>query len=367
LPFFLAVERFSGYCFLDRPFYQKVVHYFLHFAPPGWEIHPFCDGYWCRTDDPEWPGFFSQNPFNIYAQRSGLELAKKWAQDRSSPEIFKLHLLDVFIPDSVKPKQSLTGDASQVQSFPDTGFISLHTCLEDQTKDTALLARASRYGSGSHQHPDQGSFALIHKGTALISPSGYFGRGWGSRHHMEWTNSTRAHNCILVDGIGQEAWSHLDTGRVICCGKKEDLLYGELDLTEAYPMLKSWNRQFTLSEKGVLVIKDHIEADKPVTISWLLHALSRPDKSSSGMVTLIRNGIHLAILPVCGLTDAVAITDEFAVDVNEGVPLEYQVSMPKQYHMKWDTLPAASHDIIVSFSINGADEDIRRMLQSWNA
>jgi hypothetical protein len=366
LPFFLAVERFSGYRFLDRPFYQKVIHFFLHFAPPGWEIHPFGDGYWCLSDDPEWPGFFSQNPYNIYAQRSGLDLAKKWARDSSSPEIFKLHLLDVFIPDSTGPKQSLAGKVSSIRSFPDTGFISLHTNLEDQSKDIALLARASRYGSGSHQHPDQGSFALIHKGRALISPSGYYGRGWGSRHHMEWTNSTKAHNCILVDGNGQEAWSHRDTGRVIRCDKKGDLLYGELDLTEAYPMLKVWNRRFYLNEQGVLVVRDHIESDQPVTISWLLHSLSQP-KESDGVVTLVRNGIHLAIRPVCGLLDTVEITDQFAVDVNEGVPVEYQVSMPKQYHMKWDTLPGASHDIVAAFCINGAEHDINRILRCWNA
>jgi len=362
LPFFMAVERFSGYRFLDRPFYQRVIHFFLHFASPEWEIHPFGDGYWCRSDDPEWPGFFAQNPYNIYAQRSGLELAKKRMRELPKPEIFKLHLLDIFIPDGEPPKENITGEVTPARSFPYAGFISLHTNLEDQSRDIALLARASRFGSASHQHADQGSFALIYKGTGLISPSGYFGWNWGSRHHREWTKSTRAHNAILVDGTEQEAWSHRATGEIISCSQKENLLYGELDLTAAYPMLKVWNRRFYLEPGGILVVKDHIEADKPVTISWLLHTLSEPKEGNEGIVSLERNGIHLDIRPVSGLIKSCSITDKFDVDINEGVPPKYHVTMPPQFHLTWHTPSAACHDIIVSFHIDGADADIEKML-----
>ena len=81
LPFFCAVERFSGVSFLRRPFYQRLIRYFQHFCPPGWEIHPFADGYWCKPDDAEWPGFFAQNPYHIYAERFGSELTRKWSQE----------------------------------------------------------------------------------------------------------------------------------------------------------------------------------------------------------------------------------------------------------------------------------------------
>jgi len=276
LPFFMAVERYAGVRFLDRPFYQKVIQYFLHFCPPGWENHPFCDGYWCRSDDLEWPGFFAQNPYRLYAERSGIELAKQWSAVSASPEIFKLHLLDIFIPDGNPPSHSLTGSITRARDFPGAGFISLHTSLADQDKDTALLARASRYGSASHQHADQGSFALIHKGKTLISPSGYFGRGYGTRHHLEWTKSTQAHNAILVDGVGQARNSHLATGKIVSCSEINGLLQAELDISEAYPMLTSWIRRFTLYNNGILVVHDRIESEKPVIISWLLHTLSEP-------------------------------------------------------------------------------------------
>lgn len=354
LPFFMMVERFSGYSFLDRPFYQRLIHFFIHFAPPGWESHPFGDGYWCLSDDEEWPGFFAQNPYRLYAQRFGPDLARKWAQSAAAPEIFKLHLLDIFIPDSKSKASNLTGEVTRVRSFPYTGYVSLHTNIEDQSRDTALLARASSYGSASHQHPDQGSFALIHRGITLISPSGYFGRGYGTRHHTEWTNSTRAHNAILVDGLGQERWSHRATGKIISCDDHGDYLQAELDLTAAYPMLKTWTRRFILYTRGLLVVKDHIEAEKPVTISWLLHTLSEPVLDQNGRVSLDRKGVHLDIYPISGLSGACQISDKFAVEVNEGVPEAYRVTMPQQYHLTWTTPAASFHDIEAALSIDGA-------------
>lgn len=359
LPFFMAVERFSGYSFLDRPFYQRLIHFFMHFSPPGWESHPFCDGYWCTSDDPEWPGFFAQNPYRLYAQRFGPELAKQWAKEAAAPEIFKLHLLDIFIPDGKSTGGSLTGEVTRTRAFPYAGLISLHTDLENQDKDIALLARASRHGSASHQHPDQGSFALIHKGTTLISPSGYFGRAYGTRHHREWTNSTRAHNAILVDGVGQESKSHLATGKIISCGEKGDLLHGELDLSAAYPMLKTWRRRFLLNSKGVLIVKDHIESEKPVTISWLLHTLSKPIETGNGRVSVDRKRVHLDICPLTASLGTCHISDKFAVDINEGVPEAYQVTMPPQYHLTWTTPAESCHDITVAFLIDGAVLDIK--------
>jgi hypothetical protein len=111
-----------------------------------------------------------------------------------------------------------------------------------------------------------------------------------------------------------------------------------------------------------LVVKDKIEANKKVAISWLLHTLSQPQADGNGLVSLERNGINLSIKPITGLPLDCRISDKFAVDINEGVPQEYHVSMPQQYHLQWDTSPAESHDIVVAFYIDGADVDIRDLL-----
>lgn len=349
LPFFSAVKRYSGVDFLKRPFYQRFAGYLQHFCPPGWENHPFGDGYWCRPDDIEWPGFFAQNPYHIYAERFGGELLRKWSKDAQNQEIFKLHLLDVFLPEGEPEEDSLAGGVTRAREFPDAGFISLHTDPAHPERELALLARASRYGSHSHSHADQGSFALMAGGTALISPSGYFGRQYGSRHHFEWTNQTVAHNTILVNGRGQKPFSYKTTGKVLYARDKDGKLTGAIDPSDAYEQVKEWTRSFELKDDE-LIVSDRIELNEPGEITYLLHALSRPHLTEQGM-TLARNGWTLDVLPEAGGLEHPVIEDRYAVDLNADIPEKYQVSMPEQFHMRWTTPVKKTHEIRVRYKV----------------
>lgn len=356
LPFFNAVDRYVGISYLNRPFYQRLAHYMLHFADPMAENHPFGDGYWCRSEDAEWPGFFAQNPFRIYAAKFGPAEAVEMERQIKQPALFKLHLLDIFLPVcKAGQQQHITGKAEKAQSFPYAGLVSLRSELvpkEGRASGIAALARASRYGSASHSHPDQGSFALFYNGTALISPSGYFGRAFGSQHHQWWTNSTRAHNCILVDGEGQKRESHEAVGEILACAEKEGIYTAELDLTKAYPMLQKYVRRLILDEKTcTLTVKDDVYADKPLQLDWLLHSLSQPTATEDGCITIERNGVRLEVQPQKGLDVHAKITDQFDVDLNEGEPEAFHVTMPPQYHMAWRTERKAEHHISVQMKI----------------
>lgn len=349
LPFFSAVERFSGVSFLKRPCWQRLIRFFQHFCPPGWENHPFGDGYWCLSDDAEWPGFLAQNPYHIYAERFGGPLTRKWSREAQRQEIFKLHLLDVFLPEGEPTPDSLAGKEERACAFPDAGYISLHTNPACPEGELALLARSSRFGSQSHGHADQGSFALLCGGVALISPSGYFGRQYGTRHHIEWTNSSAAHNTILVNGEGQKTFSCFATGEICGAWDEGGQLRAQIDPSGAYEHVQKWIRSFTLHE-GELLVEDHIELDAPGEISWLLHALSRPQIVGNAM-HLARRGVQLRIVPEKGGLHAPQIADQFSVDLNEGEPEQYHVRMPEQYHMQWKTPRAQTHDIAVRFLV----------------
>ena len=359
LPFFSAVARFSGKNFLDRPFYQNLPHFFLHFSPPGWASHPFGDGYWCLPDDAEWPGFFAQNPFRVYAERApGLALARRFAEQLGAPEIFKLHLLDIFLPAMPPPDTCVAGELERARAFPDAGFVSLHTDIARPERDAALLARASRFGRVSHQHADQGSFALIHRGRTLITPSGYFGSAFGTRHHAEWTQTTFAHNCLLIDGQPQPP-DFTATGSIISCGQEGNALCAALDLSAAYPALESYTRSFALDEQGGavrLTVRDCLKASRPVSVSYLNHTLSPPALSADGCVSVSRGGSLLVIEPLSGLAPVPQVSDSFGVGVNDGVPPEYHVQTPPQYHLSWESAPACEHYIAVSYIITDAAE-----------
>lgn len=351
LPFFMAVERFADVRFLDRPFYQRLPQFLLHFAEKERENHPFGDGYWCGSEDPEWKGFFAQNPFRLYAERFGPEEARIKAEQYAAPELFELHLLDVFLPEGRMPERGLTGEACAMGVFEGAGLASCQTNVADQAHGTGLLVRASRFGSVSHQHADQGSFALIRNNKVLITPSGYFGRCWGTKHHRNWTKTTKAHNCILVNGRGQETDSFRAAGRFTDWKHEENKrFFLRLDLREAYPMLEFYERSFELTEKE-LVIRDEIRSKEACEISWLLHMLDRPALQEDGTLVLEHGGERAVVFPdkaFCGTPD---ITGRFGTDVNEGVEEAFRVSMEDQYHVTFITQKKKQHYIEVKICI----------------
>ena len=235
--------------------------------------------------------------------------------------------------------------------FEGAGLASCQTNVADQAHDTGLLVRASRFGSVSHQHADQGSFALIRNNKVLITPSGYFGRCWGTKHHRNWTKTTKAHNCILVNGRGQETDSFRAAGRFTDWKHEENKrFFLRLDLREAYPMLEFYERSFELTEKE-LVIRDEIRSKEACEISWLLHMLDRPALQEDGTLVLEHGGERAVVFPdkaFCGTPD---ITGRFGTDVNEGVEEAFRVSMEDQYHVTFITQKKKQHYIEVKICI----------------
>lgn len=348
LPFFSAVERYGGTQFLKRPFYRNLTRFFLHFANPDYENHPFGDGYWCHPTDKEWPGFFAQSPCRYYAKRFGPREAIQQAEEAANPDLYLLHLLDVFLPlpkEEVRVSQEKLGN---VACFQEAGFFALHTDIQNAGNDICLLGRASKFGSDSHRHPDQGSFALFINGVSLISPSGYFGRKYGSIHHQQWLNSTRAHNAILVDGEGQPRNSRKSIGKILSVSEEAGERVAVVEMGASYEKLNRWERKFVLTD-GKLEIIDTIEAKEEVTISYPLHMLSLP-KEEDGKIVEERKGHRLEICPDESL-HLVEITDRFKVDLNEGEPKEYHVSMPTQYHVLLETVKKKNHYFKVTYII----------------
>ncbi len=346
LPFFSAVERYSGKSLFNRPFYHRYTNFLLHFCNYDYENFPFCDGYWEKPLSKEWPGFFAQNPFNVYADKFGPELAKKRCRGLSEQEIYYLHLLDLFLPTFKVGEKSLAKEPSDVAVFPDGGFIAMHTDMKSED-DICVMARASRFSHNSHRHKDQGSFALFSGGVSLISPSGYYGIGYGTSHHMNWTKSSKAHNTILIDGMGQENVPILEAvGKIVSVDEKNKTAV--LDMSTCYPDITKWQRTLHLKD-GCLTVKDEIEADKEVEITYCLHTLSRPF-ADGNKVKVERIGVKMDIIPDERLLLS-EISDKFDVDVNDGQPEEFHVETPLQYHIYYKTEKLKTHRFEVKYII----------------
>ena len=346
LPFFSAVYRYSGCTFLERPFFRNYARFLLHFALPDHELHPFCDGYWCTPDSAEWPGFFAQNPFRIYAGLSGLPEALEMEQKLAEPKLFYLHLLDIFLP-PIRTSTRKACPITDADAFYDAGFVSLHSDRTTPQEDLHLMARASKFGPGSHRQPDNGSFSLFCGGTALLCPSGYFGRECASTHHMKWYNTTKAHNAILIDGVGQNYLDYRHTGKILSCSLKDDgTKQAVLDLTESYPMLKEWVRTLTVVDKHTAVIEDTIIAENNVTVTYALHTMSPPQPSGEGF-SVKRGGKVMEVCPAPGQFVTRRLSDAYDVDLNADVPPAYHVTMPQQYHVYFETSKKSVHHLRV--------------------
>ena len=365
LPFFSAVNRYtenverfteqnaSG-SFFSRPFYRNYARYLLHFALPDHEIHPFGDGYWCSPESPEWPGFFAQNPFRVYAALSGLPEAEEYDRMLAAPKAYALHLLDVFLPGvkaAVPDGVRKTAPVTDADVFPDIGLVSLHSDRTQPQNDLHIIARADRFGSGSHRQPDEGAFVLFYGGTALLCPSGYFGREYGTQHHMQWLNTTKAHNAILIDGVGQTYRDFTQTGKIVSCEDKDDVRSAVLDLSAAYPMLTGWTRTIRILDGKTAEIEDRITADRPVTVTWCLHTLSKPEQDGQ-RVTVSRNGVALNVVPADNCFADCTLSDTYDVDLNAGVPEAYHVTMPEQFHTYYTTEKKSEHVIRVTMHIS---------------
>lgn len=346
LPFFSAVERYSGKSLFNRPFYHRYTNYLIHFCNYKYENYPFCDGYWEKPLSKEWPGFFAQNPFTVYADKFGPDLAKKRCKEYEEQDIYYLHLLDLFLPTLKAEEKSLAHDPENIAVFPDSGFIAMHTDL-DSENDICVMARASKFTHDSHRHKDQGSFALFCGGVSLISPSGYYGVGYGTNHHYNWTKSTKAHNTLLIDGLGQGEVPILDSvGKFLEVDKQSKKCV--MDLSSAYPNVTKWHRTLIL-ENNLLTVTDEIEAENEVDITYCLHTLSQPTASGNN-VKVSRKGVKMDIIPDESLS-LYEISDKFDVDVNDGQPKEFHVETEPQYHIYYKTNKAKTHSFNVKYII----------------
>ncbi len=346
LPFFSAVERYSDKSLFNRPFYHRYTNFLIHFADRRYENFPFGDGYWETPLSKEWPGFFAQNPFTVYADKFGPDLAKERCREYAKQDIYYLHLLDLFLPTLKQEENSLACEPENVAVFPDGGFIVMHTDLYDEN-DICVMARASRFSHDSHRHKDQGSFALFCGGISLISPSGYYGIGYGTNHHYGWTKSTKAHNTILIDGKGQETVPVLNAVGKITDVDKENKCC-TLDTSSCYEGIGECKRTLSLSD-NTLTVTDVIKADKEVEITYCLHSLSQP-QSDGRKVKVLRSGKLLTIIPDDSL-ELYEITDSFDIDVNDGQPESLHVDYEPQYHIYFKSSAKKEHTITVEYKI----------------
>jgi hypothetical protein len=143
----------------------------------------------------------------------------------------------------------------------------------DGARDVHFALRSSPYGAVSHGHNDQNCFVLEAYGEPLAIATGYYNR-YGSPHHTQWTQQTKAKCGITHDGgQGQDRGWHAQ-GKITAFahGESFDLVIG--DATEAYASrLSRAIREVVHVRPGLFVIRDSLASEEPRRFEFWLHAL----------------------------------------------------------------------------------------------
>ncbi|WP_127585548.1 DUF4962 domain-containing protein [Paenibacillus koleovorans] len=283
------IKPFCGIDLLARPFFTKTGDFPLYCYPPGTVRSSFGD--MSNLGEPP----ILKTGFNIrhFAGLTGngwyqwyFEQVKKTDVDPDSKFYnygwWDFRFDDVaFRHDNPHVEAVPPTDIEPLKWFRDVGWVAMHDHMESPDDHIMLLAKASKYGSISHSHGDQGSFLLHAYGEPLATHSGHY-LAFGTSMHLDWRRQTRSKNSILIDGLGQyagnnKALSMEAIGIVEAVEKRPDCRYVRMNATPAYrehvPYLERYLREIYYFGSSYFVIVDYVDLSQAGTIDWLLHTM----------------------------------------------------------------------------------------------
>jgi VanZ family protein len=214
--------------------------------------------------------------------------------------------------------------------------VGIVVARSDWNNDATYVTFKAGDNFWSHSHLDQGSFTIF-KGGPLAIDSGYYGVGYGTDHHMNYTYQSIAHNLVTVtdpadtvaaytrkgmrpianDGgqrrvgsgwgvepapLDRDEWNAkreiYHTGTLEHFSDKNGIVLAQGDLTAAYTnsysghgtfshrtrRVEAWRRTFGYDRiDDVIVVFDRVVATNPeFNKRWLLHTIEEPRVTDKG-------------------------------------------------------------------------------------
>lgn len=190
-------------------------------------------------------------------------------------------------------------------AFRDVGMAAMHSDIHDPSRNLLVTFSSAVNGSFQHLHPSQNAFCIAYGGEPLFWRTGYY--NGGPIHDALSYKCSRAHNTILVDGmvqgfdLGAYGWlprfatgkrisyvlgdaSHAYNGRFPKFGidqpnqpRSENSKNRDEFITRGngygMPGVTRFRRHMVMLRPSHVLIYDELEAEKPVTWTFMLHSL----------------------------------------------------------------------------------------------
>ena len=187
--------------------------------------------------------------------------------------------------------------------FRGTGLAMLNTSLKSARSNVEVLFKSSPFGTQSHGYESHNSFLLYAFGERLLIRSGRRDI-YGSAHHKKWMWHTKSTNCITVDGQGQRGHSSSARGEILAFHTSDRLDFVSGEAAPAYEgRLKRFTRSILFVKPELVLVYDRLEAPKPATFEWRLHAPTEMKVASQDDVRVVNGkaGCRVSFLHPTGL------------------------------------------------------------------
>ncbi len=351
----LVMSYITGYDFFRHPWYQNAGRALSFTTPPAGTNVGFGDGSETRQEPNRQIASFA----DIIAYQTGDPYAA-WYTAKCAGLVSQDHEMRIYRVCRGRQSYDAKPDdsASMLQWNKDCGEVAMHSNLFDVSNDLALGFRSSTFGSGSHTTASQNAFNIAFAGHDVFRSSGYY-QNFSDAHNLMSYRHSRAHNTILVNGIGQpystEGW-----GRILRAGGGNSIAYAMGDASRAYcgittdPMwtaafatagiqqtpafgfgatpLTKYIRHIAMLGSDAVVIYDEIEASEAATIDWLLHSKFKFNISANKPVIEVSGeGVpyNAEVTLLCSDSPVISQTDRWTV-----APAIEDERYPRQWHLK---------------------------------
>lgn len=345
----------TGSDFLAHPWYHNAGKAIVYTWPPDSKSLGFGDG-WEKYTSPQrqrvaFTDFLARELGDSYA---GWYASQQIKTLRNDPDLRLYRICNV----DKTYGTSLPSYLPKMVCYEDVGEVIMHSDLGDTSDDCALSFRSSVFGSGSHTLADQNGFNVLYKGDYVYCSTGYY-QSFNDKHNLLSYRHSRAHNTILVNGIGQ-SFSTESYGDIVRAMGGDHISYCLGDASHAYCGISNdnlWVQAFTnagiaqtaeygfgktpltkyrrhvlMLQPNIIVIYDELEASEAVRWDWLLHSPTqftideKDDKLTTHNTT---KGFWARTQLFSNETFEISQTDKFFANPASGITARY----PNQWHL----------------------------------
>lgn len=354
--------------FLQHPWYKNVGKALVYSCPPHSKSAGFGDG----SESGDEPHRLQVAFADFIARETGDSYAGWYAKECQSTLYQDYELRLYRMVRNQNYATTLPSNAPKLIWYKDAGEVAIHSNLSNPEQNLTIGFRSSTFASGSHTVANQNSFNLLYKGVDVYRSSGYY-QNFSDAHNLMSYRHTRAHNSILVNGIGQP-YSLKGYGNVTRAMGGNHISYCLGDASHAYngisddPMwvaafaaagitqtpdngfgktpLTKYLRHVLLLHPHTVVVYDELEASEAVRWDWLLHSPSRFNMDSRQQTVTTENpakGFQTVVRQFSQSSFEFAQTDRFVVPP--------ATPAPDQWHLTATYTPSSQNRILTIIQI----------------